>query len=274
MKPQTMTGNHRSKPFLLITLSLLIVVPLCSGACVTASVMDYAKIKASPSNVTEFTIRKVHSASLHQTGDISILAELDNPNHPKSGLYTMTVPHPPLTDNAEAIGSFGFRAEYTPSVSGLTSYLYPMGRAKKFNGDILPNDTSNSTILIEALNLHRNEAERLLESLGDLNRDRPGEEKVYVVNLLSDAAGKQLREDPGRAVDENSTVEKSVLLVYWPPLGSNSVPQPIAIAGAYEDESTNLYYLLVPPAAAFDALLIAATVASGMSQVIPAGLSK
>lgn len=76
MKIQTKKGKHTSRSFLLVALSLLIVVPLCSGACVTASVMDFAKNKASPLNVTEFTIGKVHSASLLENGDLSILAEL------------------------------------------------------------------------------------------------------------------------------------------------------------------------------------------------------
>jgi hypothetical protein len=262
MKPQTMTGNHRSRPFLLIALSLLIVVPLCSGACVTSSVMDYAKIKASPSNVTEFTIGKVYSASVLENGDLSILAELDNPNHPKSGLYTMTVPLPCLVENTDGIESYGFRAKYTPSASGLPSYLYPMGKAKKISGDrVQKKDSPNSSIHIEELSLHPDEADRLPELLGDLNRDPSAAEKIYVINLLPEASGKTLQEDPSKGVPENPIVEKSILLVYWPPLTAGRLPKPITIAGAYEDESTNLYYLLVPPAIAFDSFLIALAIA-------------
>lgn len=50
MKTQDMTENHRSRAFLLFALTLLIVAPLCLEGCVTASVMKYAKNKASPSN--------------------------------------------------------------------------------------------------------------------------------------------------------------------------------------------------------------------------------
>jgi len=78
-----------------------------------------------------------------------------------------------------------------------------------------------------------------------------------VINLLSEAAGKTLQEDPGNSDEETSAVEKSILLVYWPPLTSDRLPKPIGIAGAYEDESTNLYYLLVPPAIALDCMVLA-----------------
>jgi hypothetical protein len=262
MKLQTIKRSYTSKPFLLITLSLLIVAPLCSGACVTPRAMDYAKSKASPSNVAHFTIGKVYSAMINENSDISILVELDHPNHPKSGLYTMTVPLPCLAGKADAIGSFGFREAYTLSVSGLPSYSYPMAKARKSSGDIVSKDFSNSSIPIEELNLHQDEAERVFELLGDLNRDPPGGEKVYVINLLSDEATKALQEDSGKTVEERATIDKTTLLVYWPLMSSSSLPQPIAIAGAYEDESSNLYYLLVPPAIAVDSFLIALAVAA------------
>ena len=199
MKTQIMTGNHRSKTFLLIALTLLIMVPLFSGACVTASVMEYAKKRAAPSNVTAFTISKVHSASVLKNGDLSILVELGSPNHPKSGPYAMTIPiHSHMEDDA-TIESFGFRSEYSPSFSGLTTYLFPIGKAKKFSGDMVQkNDSSNSAILIEELNLHPDEAARLPEILGDLNRDPSGEQKVYVVNLLSGADEKTPQEETDR----------------------------------------------------------------------------
>jgi hypothetical protein len=267
MKTQDMTENHRSRAFLLFALTLLIVAPLCLGGCVTASVMEYAKDKASPSNVTAFAIAKVHSASVLENGDLSILAELDSPNHPKSGLYTMTIPiHPHMEDDA-AMESFGFRTEYSPSFSGLTTYLFPLGKAKKFSGNMdQKNVRPNSSVLIEELNLHPDEAERLPELLGRLNRDPSGEQKVYVVNLLSGAAEKTGQEEADRATEERSTVEMGILLVNWLPPTSDGIPRPIGITGAYEDESTHLYYLLVPPAIAFDAFLIAlAVVAQGAS---------
>jgi hypothetical protein len=269
MKPQTMTGKHPSRAFLLIALSLVIMAPMCTGACVTSKAMDYAKSKASPSNVAEFTIGKVHSAKVHENRDISILLELDHPNHPKSGLYTLTVPLPCLVGKADSIGSCGFREKYIASVSGLPSYLYPMGKAKKFSGDIVQmKDSSSSSMRIQALNLLPDEAERLLDLLRDVNGDSSGEEKIYVVNLLSDAAAKALQEDPGRTVEEKAMIDKTTLLVYWPLMSSSSLLQPIAIAGAFEDESTNLYYLLVPPAVACDSFLIALYVAG---QVLSSG---
>jgi hypothetical protein len=170
----------------------------------------------------------------------------------------MTIPVPSLVENADAIGSFGFRAEYTPSVSSLTSYLYPMGKAKKVSGDPVQMEGSfNSSILIEELRLHPDETERFPQLLGDPNRDPPREGKVYLVNLLSDGAGKTLEEEPGKVTEETATIEKSILVVRLPSLDSHSDSRSIAIAGDYEDESTNLYYLLVPPAIALDSILIA-----------------
>jgi hypothetical protein len=47
-------------------------------------------------------------------------------------------------------------------------------------------------------------------------------------------------------------------LAYYPPQATQKGIKPLIIAGGYEDTKTNLYYLLVPPAFAFDASLIAA----------------
>jgi hypothetical protein len=267
MKTQIMAGNRRSRPFLMITWTLLVMGSLCSEACVTASVMEFAKKKAAPSNVTAFAISKVHSASVLKNGDLSFLAELGSPNHPKSGPYTMTIPIHSHMEDDSAIESFGFRREYSPSFSGLATYLFPIGKAQKFSGDMVQKkEPSNSSILIEELNLHPDEAERLPELLVGLNRDPSREQKVYVVNLLSDADEKTRQEETDRATEVSSTIEMGILLVNWLPPTSDGIPRPIAITGAYEDESTNLYYLLVPPAIALDALLIAlAVVAQGAS---------
>jgi hypothetical protein len=267
MKTQIVIGNHRSKNFLLITLSTLIVALLCSGACVTSSVIEYAKIKASPSNVTEFTIGKVHSAQVQENSDISVLVEFGHPTHPKSGLYTITVPHPTKVENVDAMGSFGFREKYTPSVTDLPTYLYPMGKAKKVKEETVQmKDSPSSPVRIEEMNLHRDETERVLKLVGDMNKDPSGEPKNYTVNLLSGAAEKASKDGSGETVEKTATIEKTILLVQLRAPSSSSDPQTIVIAGAYEDESTNLYYLLVPPAIALDARLIAlAIVAQGAS---------
>jgi len=267
MKLQTIIGNHTTRPFMLIAFSLLIVVPLCSGACVTPRAMDYARAKASPLNATEFTIGKVHSAEVHENSDISVIVELNHPTHPKSGLYAIKVPHPFHVENADAIESFGFRVKYTPSISGLPGYLYPMGKAKKVpEKRVQMKDSRSSPIQIEELTLYRDETERVVKLVGDLSRDAAGEKRIYTVNLLSDAIGKAAEEEPGKNAEKNATIEKTILLVHLPPLGSNSHPQTIAITGAYEDESTNLYYLLVPPAVAVDAFLIALAIAGHVAQ--------
>lgn len=275
MNTQIMTGNHGKRPFLMIALTLLILASLFSGACVTTSVMDYAKTKASFSNVTEFTIRKVHSAQIHENSDICVLVELGHPSHEKSGLYTMTVPLLSLIDNPDAIESFGLREKRTPSVYDLPTYLYPIGKAKKVNEEmVLIKDSAISPVRIEELNLHREEAERVLKLVGNLDKDPSGEQRIYTVNLLSDAVEEASEEEPGRTIAKNATIEKTILLVYSPPQSSSPHPRTIAVAGAYEDDSTNIYYLLVPPAIAFDAFLITVAVASGLSQMIPAGIGR
>lgn len=248
---------------MLFALTLLIVAPLCLGGCVTASVLEYAKNKASPSNVTEFTIGKVHLAQVHENGDISLAVEVDHPSHPKAGLYTITVPHPSKVENADAMASFGFREKYIPSVSDLPTYLYPMGKAKKVNEKTVQmRDSSFSPVRIEELNLHWAETERVLKLVGDLDKDPPGEQKIYTVNVLSDDVENASEDEPGRTVEKNATIEKTIILVYLPPRGPDTHSQTIAIAGAYEDESTKLYYLLVPPAIALDACLVALAIAA------------
>ena len=254
---------------MLIPLALLIMASLFSGACVTASVMEYAKKKAAPSNVTEFTIGKVHSAQVHEKGDISLVVELGHATHPEAGLYAITVPHPSQVENADAIGAFGFREAYTPAVSDLPTYLYPMKKANKVKEETAQmKDHPSSSVRIEELNLHRHEMGRVLDLARDLSKDAPGEQKIYRVNLLADAVETGPEEEPRK------TVEKTILLVHLPPLNPNSHPQTIAIAGAYEDESTSLYYLLVPPALAFDSLLLAVAVVGTAGQVIPKGVGR
>lgn len=275
MNTQMTIANHRSKPFFIIALTLLILASAFSGGCVTASVMEYAKRRAAPSNVTEFTITKVHSAQVHEHSDISVVVELDHSTHPKSGLYTITVPDPSRAENAQAIESFGFREKYIASLSDLPIYLYPMGKAKKVEErTVQSKDPPSFPLTIEELNLHPDETERVRKLVEDLNKDPAGKQKIYVVNLLSDAVDKPREGEPDKTIERNVTIEKTILLVHVPLSSSDSHPQTIAIAGAYEDESTNLYYFLVPPAVVFDAFLITVAVASGMSQVIPERIGK
>ena len=58
--------------------------------------------------------------------------------------------------------------------------------------------------------------------------------------------------------DSRATGYPEVLLIYRPPGAGQEITDPIAIAGGYEskDESTNLYYMLVPPAVIIDAVVI------------------
>ena len=56
--------------------------------------------------------------------------------------------------------------------------------------------------------------------------------------------------------DYESTKYADLLLIYRPSRVDQEMVQPIGIAGGYEseDESTSLYYLLVPPAVVLDAI--------------------
>jgi len=55
-----------------------------------------------------------------------------------------------------------------------------------------------------------------------------------------------------------ATKYSDVLLIYWPSEMDQDSVQPLGIAGGYEseDESTSLYYLLVPPAVMLDLILL------------------
>jgi hypothetical protein len=172
-------------------------------------------------------------------------------------------------ENADAIGAFGFREVYTPAFSDLLTYLYPMKKAKKVKKEApQTKDPPSCPVRIEELNLHWDETGRVLDLVRDLNKDASGEQKIFMVNLLTSGVERGSEEEPGK------TVEKTILLVHLPPLNPNSHSQTIAIAGAYEDESTSLYYLLVPPALAFDSLLFAVAVVGTAGQVIPMGFAK
>ena len=64
--------------------------------------------------------------------------------------------------------------------------------------------------------------------------------------------------DSEKAIECIETGSKENSLMYWSTQIDSRSYRPIIITGVYEDNSTNLYYLLVPPAFVGDVVVVTA----------------
>lgn len=96
--------------------------------------------------------------------------------------------------------------------------------------------------------------------LVDFNKGEPVKERIFEVSFVYD--GETAVEDADAKNDEvtNNITEgsKDISLIYWSDQIDKNDIKPIIISGVYEDNSTNLYYLLVPLAVSGDIALAAA----------------
>ncbi len=253
------TGNQ--KYFKLLYVSLLLTFIFIMSGCATSYTLELADRKASPSmSYTNLKISKVRSAAKQKNNDISVCMELYEPHKAdKSRLYEFNMPGDFLLKKASDLETLGFRGEKTEeNLDGsLTepfsiNYFYPLEKAKKGckknHREKLPAD---SILPIMQVTVSENEKSRLYALLSELRAQEPSDTKLFEVKFLKD-------EDVSNAEMNGNDVNhySDVLLIYWPSDMDQELVDPIGITGGYEseDESTNLYYLLVPPALVIDAI--------------------
>ncbi len=249
------------KYFKLIYISLFLVFTFIVSGCITPHALDLAERKSSPSiTYTDWNISEVKSAFEHANGDISVCVELHEPHKTnQSESYAITLPGAALlekTTDLAALGFMGKKSAENPDTQSpdpdINAYFYPLAKAKKgCHGWESKKPVADSVRPIVKLTLPEKDRDQLYALLNELKEQASPEEKLYEVTFL------KTQEDSGVGINENEvTTHPDVLLIYWPPEIDQELAEPLGIAGGYEseDESTNLYYLLVPPAAVLDAI--------------------
>ncbi|MBT8370602.1 MAG: hypothetical protein KJO34_06545, partial [Deltaproteobacteria bacterium] len=142
----------------------------------------------------------------------------------------------------------------------ITDYLYPLVKAKKGCQKLVAKKLPADSILpIVKLMLSENDRGQLYSMLNELKVYGSPREELFEVKFLKG------EEDRSIEMNENGAAKHSdILLIYWPSGMDQEIVQPIGIGGGYEseDESTKLYYLLVPPAVMIDIIIITLALAA------------
>ena len=91
------------------------------------------------------------------------------------------------------------------------------------------------------------------------DKTQPVKERIFEVSFVYDETALQDADADNDEVTDNSTEgSKNISLTYWSDQIDKNGIKPIIISGVYEDNSTNLYYLMVPLAVSGDIALTAA----------------
>lgn len=88
----------------------------------------------------------------------------------------------------------------------------------------------------------------------NFNKNQPIKERIFEVSFVFDEEDteKDADADNDEVLDNSTEGSKDISLIYWPAQIDQQGIQPIIISGVYEDNSTSLYYLMVPLAFAGD----------------------
>ena len=254
-------GTVTPKLFKLLCISMSLVFILIMSGCITPHALDLAERKSSPAiTYTDWNLKKVWSAMEVENGDISLFVELyESDKMNNSECFEITLPNYSLIKETTDIKTLGFREKeivgqsdrYAPDPY-IKNYLYPLAKAEKgcqkLESQNLPTD---SALPIVKLRLPKNDSVQLYTLLNELKAHGSPKEKLYEVKFFKS------KDDSSSEMNEyEGTKYADVLLIYRPSGVDQEIVQPIGIAGGYEseDESTSLYYLLVPPAVMIDAI--------------------
>jgi hypothetical protein len=206
-------------------------------------------------------LTSVRSGAEQENGDISVCVELNDSNKAESASYTFSIPGSTLAEGVAAIEALGFRRSLS---SPVTWYWYPIEKAAGGCAVSNPAQGSPETFLpLERITVPLEDKYQLSDILSNLKKGPEGTKKLYEETFSEAARDEELHSyDPPAAKDVSGQAKgtKEVVLVYYPSLADRDRIEPLIIAGAYNQAETNLYYLLVPPAVAWDAALIAAAV--------------
>lgn len=255
----------------LILIFLALTMMLYLNGC-SAEALKLAREKAAPENAAYWRIDRVESAVKQENGDISVCVGLSGPDEDaKPELNTLTLPLSILSGDTDALKKLELRPGkrvFDSTIHYWYPYWYPIEKTRR-GCKTADADTSSSTSVLTVQNISVNHKNRnqLYTLLDNLNKDQPLKERVFEVRFAfaereaekeTDTANSEIR-------DNGADDYGDVLLIYWPARIGQQEIQPIAITGVYEDNSTYLYYLLVPVAFVGDVAVITAVIALRIS---------
>ena len=242
--------------------SIILAFVLVLNGCITPYAMEYAEEKSTPSiTYTYWHIKRVRAATKEKDEKITVFIEMiKSSSKTDSECYTLSLPFSSSFTPPVDFNSFGFHENemfstphnYEMAAPYLTDYFYPLENARKKCDN--PDNSkfhSGSSIPIVKMDLHENDRYHLLSIL------KEHRENVSSNSILFEVTFEKKEKIDSFELQENKPSEKpKVFLIYWPTEIDNEYTYPLAIRGVYEseDESSNLYYLLVLPAIIVDAI--------------------
>jgi hypothetical protein len=227
VKKRLPTNNSIFEFFIIIFFAMTSLFYL-NGCTLTPKAIELANAKAAP-QYEYWNIKRIESAVKQENGDVSLCLELNiagEIENPK--LSTITIPRAVINAEAKAHDRHGFQPGDCPT----PCYWYPIEKVDKGCDKIIPeNLTAKAVLPIEKLTIH-------------------SQDQFY--DLLNSSNGNQKIPDGIYEVSHPST---DIATIYWIVPSGEQQAVPYSISGVYEDKSTNLYYLFVPPAMVGDAII-------------------
>jgi hypothetical protein len=223
--------------------------------------LQVAKDKASPENVEFWEIKSIVSAVKHENDDISVCVGLNESDEPgESKLYTISLSPPRLSGDIDAIEKLKLRPEEC-LFDNTPCYWYPIAKTKRGCEPVDLTISSSIFVLpIENISVNKKNQHQLYNLLIDFNKAQPVKERIFEVSFVYDGetAVKDADADNDEVTNNSTEGSKDISLIYWSDQIDKNGIKPIIISGVYEDNSTNLYYLMVPLAVSGDIALTAA----------------
>ena len=247
-KLQTDTNTKTSLVLFILAIASLLYLYGCTGKA-----LQLAREKASPQNIEHRKIKRIISAVRQENDDIAVCIELnDFVEKKESKLITIVLPSDILSGDYSTFDRSKFLLEKC-QIRGITCFWYPIKKAKSgCEASGSESLLSTSVIPVEEFEIHIKDRNQLYDLLTQVDENRPVAEKIYAVSFMSDTEGREkdpVSDEPAYAKEIGSG---DTLLFYRPArMGRHGLP-PISILGAYEDNSTSMYYLLVPVALVAD----------------------
>ena len=258
MKKRLLINSSIIEFFILIVLAMTSLLYL--NGC-TDKVLQIAKDEASPENTEFWQIESVVSAVKHENNDISVCVGINESGQTgEPNLYTISLSLPSLAGDVDALERLRLRPEEC-LFDNTPCYWYPIEKTKRGCESVDLTISSSIFVLpIENISVNKKNWHQLYNLLNDFNQTQPVKERIFEASFVFDGvtAVKDADADNDEVTDNSTEGSKDISLIYWSDQIDKNGIKPIIISGVYEDNSTSLYYLMVPLAVAGDIALTAA----------------
>ena len=244
--------------FILISLAMASLFYL--NGC-TASALQIARDKASPENAEYWKIKRVVSAVKHENGDISVCIELNESDEAEGlELISINLPLSSLSGDTNAIERLRLRPGEC-FLDDASCYWYPVKKTKpgceQFDTGASP---STDILPIENISVNNTKRLKLINLLNNFNKNQTIKERIFEARFDEKDTAPETDLENDAVLKNCINDSNGVSLIYWPARADQHGIRPIVISGVYEDNSTSLYYLIVPLAFAGDLVVVTVSV--------------